>query len=398
MTSTTDGQGAPPRGVRYPISLSPCETADEFRSHLEGVVAGCASVESTFAQYPDASQLWAPGLHRQPPFSEDHKRRIAAKKALQATYNLPRKCNFEVAAVCPLRCPFCDLHDLSKSRRKNLMPLEDFRKIWRYMESFTDIVEFTGGEPLLNNGVYEMIEEANRSGVYTVLTTNGQLLNEDRAERLLHACPSQVLIAYDGVSEDEYSSSRVKGTLTRLRTNVEYFVKRRESLGIRLPEINLQMVVTKNNYRDTESFFRDAESIGADRASLKPVFLWPGASEEFKENIIKNFICLDSPISFHKFDAAGKLLETRSPGICPNDCHVHIGSGGEVIPCWYILKDTWVAGCAVDVPFFDIWYSDEYIEFRRRMKEGVVHQACRYCIGVGSSSLFVSRALRGTSV
>lgn len=53
-------------------------------------------------------------------------------------------------------------------------------------------------------------------------------------------------------------------------------------------------------------------------------------------------------ISRHFLDNERNLIYKRKKGECPNVNTVYIGSGGEVIPCWYIIRNMPVFGNAIE--------------------------------------------------
>ncbi|KIX12657.1 radical SAM protein [Dethiosulfatarculus sandiegensis] len=315
--------------------------------------------------------------------------RQLAKKLVQVLINAPIKANIEVAAVCPYKCGFCTLHELHKYRRKSMMSFNDFVKLWRGIEPFTTEVEFTGGEPLMNKDLYQIIKETRKTNVHCTVTSNAFLLNKDRADKILEAQPNELLLAFDSFKPSKYKDIRINGNLDTLYENVRYLVEQKKKLGLSLPIVNVQMVVSKKNIDEAGDFWHEAKKLGADGARLKPILVWPGEGEEFENKMIQEYLIPDHHFSYHRLDNQGKLIKDRQPGLCPNTKTVHIGCGGEVIPCWYILKDTYIAGNAIDRPFLDIWFDPEYIEYRRRMKEETVSKACEGCIGRANPKLFL---------
>lgn len=97
--------------------------------------------------------------------------------------------------------------------------------------------------------------------------------------------------------------------------------------------------------------------------------------------------CSQHRISRHDIDAQGNVTFFRKPGECPGVHHSYIGSGGEVIPCWYILAKTPVMGNALDVPFLDIWNSPEYQDYRVKMVNEWANPLCHRCIGIGPKGM-----------
>ncbi len=370
------------------------KTAGEKLDYLEAFVSRWNRPESVISSKKHLRPILVNELKNAPDLDDKTLVRFLAKKVAQYRYSLPLKINVEVASICPLRCDYCVLADLQSYRRKKLMGYEDFLRVWKFMEVFTTEVEFTGGEPLMNQHVFDMIKKTRETGVKSTLTTNASLLTENKILNILDARPTNILIAYDSSDPETYESTRKKGKANKLVDNVKTMIRLKKERGLHFPNIILQMVIHKKNQYDAQDFLQEARQIGADVANLKPVFMWPGESGEYEKMMLDKYLIPGHPMSYYRLDDNGNLMNTREPGVCPNMQHVHIGSGSEVIPCWYILKNTYVAGYAADTPFFDIWYSDEYLAYRRQMKEGTVNKGCSKCIGMYNPALWKSYRLK----
>jgi len=90
----------------------------------------------------------------------------------------------------------------------------------------------------------------------------------------------------------------------------------------------------------------------------------------------------EHPISRHEVGSDGNIVFFRKPGECPAVRHTYIGSGGEVIPCWYICVKTEIMGNAIDKDFFKIWRSKHYKEYRHKMLNDWANPLCHRCTGV----------------
>ena len=360
-------------------------TGDECVAAVNEYCAQWSSPDAVIRDNPDLDGRLRSEAKKVPWRTPAELTRALAKKTCQFRFLLPTKINIEVASVCPLRCEYCVLADLAKHRRAPKLSADAYRRIWRSMEAYITEVEFTGGEPLMNDDVYAIMAETGGTRIHTTLTTNAQLLTDERIDRVLDAAPTRLLIAYDSGDAESYETTRRRGKLSELQANIVRLVERRRARGIRGAQVHLQMVVHKKNEHEVEQFWRDAEAMGADAACIKPVLVWPGEGEAYERRMIDEYLIPGHPMSYHALDENGKLLKWRRPGFCSNTQHVHVGSGSEVIPCWYRLKDTWIAGYAADTPFPEIWHSPAYIEYRRRMLDETVSEACRGCIGNTSS-------------
>lgn len=366
------------------------KTGEEIQEHLRRFIDEYPNAGSVMRNF-DLDEAIQNEQDKIPVSDKRLHARYLAKKVIQDLYGLPKKINVEISALCPLNCEYCVLRDLKSFRRKSLMEYDDYKRIWRYMEPFTTEVEFTGGEPLVNKDLFDIIIEAGKTGVHTTLTTNAQLLTERKIEQVLEAKPSRILIAYDSSDAQKYDSTRIKGSLSKLKRNVERLVQIKKEQGATSPKIVLQMVVHKKNKDDVETFWEEAREVGADEATIKPILVWPGIGPEYERTMIENYLIPGHALSYHSVDENGDLVKPRQPGVCPNIQQVHIGSGSEVIPCWYLLKDTYIAGYASDEPFYDIWWSDEYIKYRKKMLYDVANKGCPGCIGIYDPMLWVGR-------
>jgi len=81
-------------------------------------------------------------------------------------------CIFIRFSGCNLRCSYCDSKDSYKTKF-TLSPLEILQSIKKYKP--IDLIEITGGEPLLQNDMYELIEILNKNNYQILLETNGSL-------------------------------------------------------------------------------------------------------------------------------------------------------------------------------------------------------------------------------
>ena len=95
-------------------------------------------------------------------------------------------CFFIRVAECNLRCTYCD----TRYAYEEDHPLYSINRILAELEKYPDtIVEITGGEPLMHEGVYDLIDELLAAGRTVLLETNGSIS--------LAAVPEQVIKIMD---------------------------------------------------------------------------------------------------------------------------------------------------------------------------------------------------------
>jgi radical SAM protein with 4Fe4S-binding SPASM domain len=308
---------------------------------------------------------------------------ILKKLFITKKYRLPTVVAIEPISACNLDCDFCMIRELKtyKYRRKTKMTFDEFKKIVDDISYFCTDIQYSGGEPLTNDDIFDMIKYARHNQIRTCLATNGILLNENNVKKLLDAMPTEVLLSYEALDKDTYEGMRKRGEYEKLEANIKRLIARKKERGQKYPKITLQMVLTKKNVKDENEFWKAAESLGADAAAIKPLGIWPEGSEAYDRKMIDEYLLPDHKISRHKLDDDDNLLPMRKVGRCASERTPMIGSGGEVLPCWYILINGWEAGNVSDKSFMDIWNSDEYVAYRNKMRTDWAMPYCEKCIG-----------------
>ncbi|KAA3439543.1 radical SAM protein [Rufibacter hautae] len=92
----------------------------------------------------------------------------------------PVLCNYYVTYRCNAKCSFCDIWE----KPSPYIQLEDVKRNLADLKKLgVNVIDFTGGEPLLHRQIDQFLEVAQSMGFITTLTTNG-LLYPKWAERL----------------------------------------------------------------------------------------------------------------------------------------------------------------------------------------------------------------------
>ncbi|MEW6321002.1 MAG: radical SAM protein [Acidobacteriota bacterium] len=120
------------------------------------------------------------------------------------------------------------------------------------------------GEPLLHTGIFDMVADAvARSGATVSLTTNGTLLNDQRARRLLDTGVHLVDISIDAVDADTYARIRVRGDLGVTRANVRRLIALRRQRAA-LTRVVVSFIEQPQNAAERDAFVAYWRSQGVD--------------------------------------------------------------------------------------------------------------------------------------
>jgi len=140
---------------------------------------------------------------------------------------------------CNLRCFYCmpnEDHPFAPSSQL-MKPLE----IETLAKIFVDMgirkIRLTGGEPLVRNDAYEIIERMAALPVELSLTTNGSRIHEFR-DLIQKADIRSINISLDTLKPDRFKEITRRNTFDQVRTNIDMLLE----MGIR---VKLNMVVMK---------------------------------------------------------------------------------------------------------------------------------------------------------
>lgn len=104
------------------------------------------------------------------------------------------------------------------------------------------ILYLTGGEPLMSEDIFEIIEYAHKCKLHINMITNGTLINERVVDKLLEAGLNNISLSLDG-TEDINDSIRGSGVYEKVIRAMEIFQKKRLSRMV-----SILFTISKINY------------------------------------------------------------------------------------------------------------------------------------------------------
>ena len=186
--------------------------------------------------------------------------------------HMPTFVSVEPAGFCQLRCPECPVgmareKGTSDSRKTLSLPL--FRHILDELSPFVHTIQFFfQGEPLLCRDLPEMIRLADAQGLYTIVSTNAQALTDERAEAIVQAGLSRIIVSMDGLTQESYEAYREGGNVQKVYAALKSLRRAKDKYKSRI-RIELQCLRLRSNEQEWESFKRLYRSLGADCLTFK---------------------------------------------------------------------------------------------------------------------------------
>jgi len=82
---------------------------------------------------------------------------------------------------CDCKCPFCHAF---QNNLCSLLPDENMKVLKKLISFGTKKITWTGGNPLLYNGLFDLMQYAKTNGIKTSIATNGTKLDEEKLKQL----------------------------------------------------------------------------------------------------------------------------------------------------------------------------------------------------------------------
>ncbi len=172
-----------------------------------------------------------------------------------------------VTGKCNLNCKYCYARRFLT--QEELTTREAKRIVKEAHEIGVEHIAFTGGEPLLREDIFELLEFANTCGVEASITTNGTLITEDVA-KTLKKLNTFLYISIDGVGKT-HETLREKGTWDKLSRVFEILKK------YKIPFATIT-TLSKSNYLVVEETIKFLKEIGAEFSCMLPCLLYTSPS------------------------------------------------------------------------------------------------------------------------
>lgn len=197
--------------------------------------------------------------------------REALLRALEAPYLAPaiRCAKIKITARCNLKCTFC--HYWRMREPDELSTQEYFRVLNELAAAGCVKVHFSGGEATLRKDVMDLLAHASGLGMKTNITTNGTLLNEERARAMVDAGTRSISLSLDGPDAKSHDALRgVPGAFDRTVRGIRLLAKARDKARSRM-KLRLNMVLTRHNYRTLPQVIELAADLGMVEITPMPV-------------------------------------------------------------------------------------------------------------------------------
>ncbi len=192
----------------------------------------------------------------------------------------PTELQIEVTSRCNLACSACQRTHTQLAPDANLS-LADFRDLVAELPNLQRVAFQLNGEPLMCSDLPAMIAEAHTGGAWTVINSNGTLLDPRRRAALLDSGLDELRISLDGTRPETVTRMAGADILNHVVENVRAMVQERGQRPA--PRISLWMILTTETIAELPDLVRLAADIGVEEVYGQRLVLTGNgvASEQF---------------------------------------------------------------------------------------------------------------------
>lgn len=289
---------------------------------------------------------------------------------------------WETTAGCNLECVHCRRLDVSKELMKNDLSTEQsFHLIDNITKIGKPILVLSGGEPLFRPDIFEIAEYGAKKGLTMALATNGTMIDEVMAQKIVDTGIQRVSISLDGATSVTHDKFR------KLSGSYDLAIRGLKNLQKLGMSVQINSTIARHNVHEVKDLYANAIKLGVDALHifmLVPVgcgvqiaedqMLPPEQYEEvlnwFYEISKENKIQTKATCAPHyfrimrqraKIDGVKITPKTHGMAAMTKGCLAgssicFISHKGEVFPCGYLPVE---AGNVLKQSFKDIWENSE---------------------------------------
>jgi len=164
---------------------------------------------------------------------------------------------WEVTRSCNLACRHCRASSKNGPYADELTTAECFKLIDEVVSFSNPVIILTGGEPLLRKDIFEIAEYGRKKGLRIVMASNGTLLTDEFASKIMQAGIKRISVSLDGPDAGTHDDLRkVPGAFKRACDGIVEAKK----AGL---EFQINSTISKRNIKLLPQIMELAKDLGA---------------------------------------------------------------------------------------------------------------------------------------
>ncbi len=301
--------------------------------------------------------------------------------------SFPPSLNLALTNRCNLSCIMCGE---SKERGNNRELSEEvFERVKVLFPFLYDINLTGGGENFLYPKFFEIVELIKKYKVYTITSTNGVLIDKEKARQLVLSSFGLLSISIDGATKETLERIRRGADFENLIKNVKRINFFKRGYKKNRPKLKFHFVAMRDNIEELPKLVELAHELWVEEVSVayltvpfkeledKSLFFYKELSDKFmllskkKGEELKVKVVLPPLFRDGTSKVEGRRKICHSPWL-----YAAISIDGKVYPCCVSSMEM---GDLKNDDFETIWHGQNYIRLRRTVNSNDPLPECKNC-------------------
>jgi len=309
--------------------------------------------------------------------------------------NTPSSLEIELTNRCNLACTQCLRSQGLKPYDIGDLGFEDYRRILAQFPRIMHVCLNGFGEPLMHPQFVDIVKYTRSvlPWVKISIYSNGTLLNEQLAARILGSGLTEINISIDASTPETYRKVRRGGRFDILHENIRGLLQKRREAGRKLPLVGVNFVMLNDNEGELVPFIEQASELGVDFVNCVSYASYDWGFQNLRSK---------ASYQIELARAHARLAELKLP--CRNlppvsepswadparrlDCDFFWGGslrvtyqGNVTLGCCTPFKETYSYGNLLETPFEAIWNNAAFRRNRElALKCEAPNASCASCL------------------
>ena len=292
----------------------------------------------------------------------------------------------------------CSVTDFEDGKRCEDMSLDLFA---RRLDELTGLIQVSlvGLSELfmLHHSLEAMLRLCRDRKIWTYIATNGSLLHQRNwIERLIDIDLDEIVVSIDGVTAETFEAIRINSNFERVYKNAKTLNEKFNRAGVHPKRTKMQTVLQSRNKHELFDFIPLARDLGFTSIAFETEpFDWGSVSWREKNSLAFQIL---EPDKIERLVSQGQecgvevgfveivqryTAEPKISSLCPWPfSKIFISSDDRVVPCCHISNpDHFEIGKGIGETnsVSDVWFGEDYYQFRQAHISGNIPQACQSC-------------------
>lgn len=298
--------------------------------------------------------------------------------------SVPLTVMWDITEKCNLKCLHCYQ---GEPESRDISTKECIDIIDKLKAKDVLALDFSGGEPLLREDIFEILDYANQKEFYTTLRSNGTTITTDIARKIKKVGVDEVIVSLDGAKAETHNKRRGKNSF-------EKTVMGLENLSAESIETIVNFSYNKDNITDVDELLRLCKSFNVSRVNISPVLPVGRATDIQKTLFNEEEICAINTDIWCRYLYMGDYVQTmlsqnsirHNYRFGTSKCEALtascvISTDGNIYPCrMFTVLQKYDVGDIRKSDLTSIWQSEKASRFRR--ETSIENYECVTCADI----------------